>query len=49
VILFGISAVISAAIGLVFTGQLMVIFYQLIPFAILGYIIAYQNKRQYFS
>jgi hypothetical protein len=49
VILFGISAVISAAIGLVFTGQLMVIFYQLIPFAILGYIIALKDKRQYFS
>jgi hypothetical protein len=49
VILFGISAIISAAIGLVFTGQLMVIFYQLIPFAILGYIIALKDKRQYFS
>ena len=49
VILFGISAVISAAIGLVFTGQLMVIFYQMIPFVILGYIIAYQNKRQLFN
>ncbi len=49
IILFGISAVISAAIGLVFTGQLMVIFYQLIPFAILGYIIALKDKRQYFS
>jgi hypothetical protein len=49
IVLFGISAVISAAIGLVFTGQLMVIFYQLIPFAILGYIIALKDKRQYFN
>jgi hypothetical protein len=47
-ILYGISAMIAAAIGLVLTGQLLVIFYQLIPLAILGYILALKNKRQYF-
>jgi hypothetical protein len=49
VILFGISAVISSAIGLIATGNVFVIFYMLIPFAILIYIITYQNKRNLFN
>jgi hypothetical protein len=49
VILLGISAVISSAIGLIATGNVFVIFYMMIPFAILIYIITYQNKKQLFS
>jgi hypothetical protein len=41
--------VISSAIGLVLTGSLMVIFYELIPFAILIYILTLKEKRQYFE
>jgi hypothetical protein len=49
IMLYGVSAVISSAIGLVLTGSLMVIFYELIPFAILIYILTLKEKRQYFE
>lgn len=48
-ILFGITSVVSIVIGLMFTGNLFVIFYQILPFAILIYIITLQNKRHYFN
>jgi len=48
-ILFGFTAVVSIVLGLMLTGNLFVIFYQFLPFAVLVYIITLQNKRQYFS
>jgi len=49
IMLYGVSAVISSAIGLILTGSLLVIFYELIPFAILIYILTLKDKRQYFE
>jgi cation transport ATPase len=49
IMLYGVSAVIASVIGLVFTGSMLVIFYQLIPFAILIYILTLKDKRQFFE
>jgi hypothetical protein len=47
--LYGITRVIAAAIHLMLTGSLLVVFHDLLPVAILGYVINLQSKRNLFE
>lgn len=48
VYLYGAMAVLAGVVHLVLTGSTMVLFYDLIPVAILGYVISIQSKRSLF-
>jgi hypothetical protein len=45
--LYGISTLISIVLGLILTGTQLVVFHDIIPFAILGYLL--RRKWQYFD
>ena len=47
--LYGITRVIATAIHIILTGTTLVVFYDLLPVAILGYVIRLQNKQKLFE
>jgi hypothetical protein len=47
--LYAIVCIAQAAVHLILTGSLMVVFYDILPVAILGYVINLQSKRQLFE
>ena len=47
--LYAITRVIATSIHLMLTGSLLVVFYDLLPVAILGYVIDLQSKRHLFE
>jgi hypothetical protein len=47
--LYGIATVVAMIIHLVITGQLLVLFYDIIPPAILAYLLNSHNKWRYFE
>ena len=47
--LYGITRVIATAIHIILTGTTLVVFYDLLPVAILGYVITLQNKQKLFE
>jgi hypothetical protein len=47
--LYAIVCIAQAAVHLMLTGSLMVVFYDILPVAILGYVINLQSKRQLFE
>jgi hypothetical protein len=48
VYLYGAMAVLAGVVHIVLTGSTMVLFYDLIPVVILGYVISVQSKRSLF-
>ena len=47
--LYAIVCIIQAAVHLVMTGSLLVVFYDILPVAILAYVINLQSKRKLFE
>lgn len=47
--LYAVTRVLATSIHLMLTGSLLVVFYDLLPVAILGYVINLQTKRQFFE
>ena len=47
--LYAITCIIQAAVHLMLTGSLLVVFYDILPVAILAYVINLQSKRKLFE
>lgn len=47
--LYGISCIISSAVHLMLTGSLLVVFHDLLPLAILGYVINLHGRNKLFD
>jgi hypothetical protein len=47
--LYTIASIVAMAIHMMLTGSLMVVFYDLLPVAILSYVISLQSKRELFE
>jgi hypothetical protein len=47
--LYAVTAVVAAAIHIMLTGSTIVVFYDLLPVAILGYVLNLQSKRNLFE
>ena len=47
--LYAITCVVQAAVHLMLTGSLMVVFYDLLPLSILAYVISLQSKQKLFD
>ena len=49
IILYAITCIIQAAVHLMMTGSLMVVFYDILPVAVLAYVISLQSKTKLFD
>ena len=49
IILYAITCVIQAAVHLMLTGSLLVVFYDILPVSILAYVINLQSKKKLFE
>jgi hypothetical protein len=47
--LYAVVCIVQAVVHLMLTGQMMVMFYDILPVAVLAYIINLQSKRQLFE